>query len=53
MTMTDTIDEPRLVQAIEVIDDHLRELDGRTIYSVDEIRNLLLDLRLLLHPSNQ
>jgi hypothetical protein len=41
--MTNTLDK-----AIEIVDEHLSPTNERTIYSSDEVQDMLLDLRILL-----
>ncbi len=45
--MTETV-EPVVVEALEIIDRGLGELQQRELVPASEVTNLLLDLRLLL-----
>jgi len=46
--MTETTDVVSLDDALSMIDQNLRELQGRELVSASEVADLLLDLRMLL-----
>jgi len=46
--MTETTDVVSLDDALSMIDQNLRELQGRELVSASEVADLLLDLRTLL-----
>lgn len=46
--MTETTDVVSLEDALSMIDQNLRELQGRELVSASEVADLLLDLRMLL-----
>ncbi len=46
--MTETTDVVSLDDALSMIDQNLRDLQGRELVSASEVADLLLDLRMLL-----
>ena len=46
--MTETTDVVSLEDALSMIDQNLRDLQGRELVSASEVADLLLDLRMLL-----
>lgn len=45
-TETQALQTTGAQEAVSLIDEWLRSLEGRELYSVDQVRDMLLDLRL-------
>lgn len=51
-SMTETTDKPIVHEALALIDAELARLASREMVTATEVSNLLLDLRLVLTPTN-
>jgi hypothetical protein len=51
--MSETLESEAIVEALAVIDQHLRELHQRELVSTAEVSDVLLDVRSLLAAAEQ